>query len=190
MTTLLARVLLTLAFLAIAFAETCTLCPNGEKPDNGNTVVYQYGTDPQTCTELAKQIIADSVTNCGTVVFHAYQVVCGCPKVKAGSCPGICNTGFTLAKPDLGTDLGSLTCSVVDQILRGKPGDTSCDTGLANGGIKNICACNVKGNPGQNMGGGAGNPGTGMKGMSGGRQLRLGGLEERFPPRAARGLAM
>ena len=40
------------------------------------------------------------------------------------------------------------------------------------------------------MGGGAGNPGTGMKGMSGGRQLRLGGLEERFPPRAARGLAM
>jgi hypothetical protein len=193
MTTLLARVLLTLAFVTIASAETCTLCPNGEKPRNGNAIVFEDGTDLVTCKEFAKEIIANSDDDdtCDDNFDHAIQVVCGCPKVKAGSCPGICKTGFILAEPNLPTDeFEGLTCSVVDQLFRGKPGETICETDLARNNIEVVCKCKEKVKPGQNMGGGAGNAGTGMNGMAGGRKLRFGGLEEHFPPRAARGLAM
>jgi hypothetical protein len=192
MTTLLARVLLTLAFVTIASAETCTLCPNGEKPRNGNTVVFEDETGLVTCKELAKEIIANSDDDdtCDDNFDHAIQVVCGCPKVKAGSCPGICKTGFILAQPNKPVyDFDGATCAVVDQQFRGIPGNT-CGANLAKSGIDETCECKEKVKPGQNMGGGAGNAGTGMNGMAGGRKLRLGGLEEHFPPRAARGLAM
>ena len=186
MTTILVRVLLTLAFVAIASAQICTLCPNGEKPRNRNAVLLQFGTYSLTCKELAEDIIdASDDAACEIDTYHAFQVVCGCPMVKAGSCPGICNTGSILAQPGLGTQYDGITCSVVDQYLRKIPGDTSCDTGLANIGIEKFCTCKVKGAHGQNMDGG-----MGMMGMPGGRQLRLRGLEEHFPPRATRGLAM
>ena len=78
--------------------------------------------------------------------------------------------------------------------MRGEPGDTTCDAGMASSGFKGICKCKVKVKPDQNMGGGGvggnGGAGTGMTSMSGGRQRRLGSVEERFPPRSARGLAM
>ena len=196
MTTLLARVLLTLTFVDIASAQTCTLCPNGEKPRNGHTVVIQAVTNPVTCKELAQEIIDNSNDEfCVDSLVHAFQSVCGCPGIKAGSCPGICNSGQFLAEPDLGTPSDGLTCSVVDQFLRGTPGDTICPG--VGGDPKVFCTCKVKVTHGQNMGGGgvggnegAGNQGTGMMGMTDGRQRRLGGLEEHFPPRAARGLAM
>ena len=104
-----------------------------------------------------------------------------------GPCPGICSAGFTLAEPSvLADDFDGLTCAVVDQFLRGTPGDT-CGTTLARNDKLLICVCKEKVKPGQNMGGGAG---MGMNGMAGGRKLRFGGLEERFTPRVARGLAM
>ena len=194
MTTLIARVLLTIAFLVIASAQTCTLCPNGEKPRNGKVVVGQFGIDLVTCEEYVQAFTANSDGSCGDYLTHAFQVVCGCPRVKAGSCPGICDTGSILDQPDIPTSSGGVTCSLFDQIVRGTPGDSTCSD---SGNIYNqLCKCKVKVKPGQNMGsgvggnGGTGNPGTGMMGMSGGRQLRLGGFEERFPPRAARGLDM
>ena len=114
--------------------------------------------------------------------------------IKAGHCPGICNTGFILDQPNLIVSLFDLlTCTVVDQCFRGIPGDSNCDTNLAESGIKEVCMCKAKVTPSQNMGGdmgGNGGAGMGMMGMSGGRKLRISGLEERFPPRAARGLGM
>ena len=194
MTTLLARVLLTLVVVAIAPAvpETCTLCPNEKKPRNGNAVVFPDETGLVTCNEFAKEIITNSDGEfCDDSFAHAYQVVCGCPGVKAGPCPGICETGNILATPNVPTPYWGFTCSVIDQIIRGTPGDTSCP-GI---GVDptDYCTCKVKVKPGQNMGSGVegnGGAGTGMNGMAGGRQRRLGGVEERFPPRSARGLAM
>ena len=177
--------------MAIASAQTCTLCPNEKKPRNGNTIIFHDGTELETCKELAKDIIEDLDGDaCGVDPFaRAIQVVCGCPGVKAGPCPGICGAGFTLAEPSaLAINYGGLTCSVVDQFFRGIPGETICGSEPANRMLEEaFCVCKEKVKPGQNMGGGAG---TGMNGMAGGRKLRLGDLEERFPPRAARGLAM
>ena len=190
MTTILVRVLLTLAFVAITSAKICTLCPKGGKPRNGNALLFE-GQDAGilvTCNELAKEIITNSDGEfCDDPFAHAFQVVCGCPGVKAGPCPGICSAGFTLAEPSvLADDFDGLTCSVADQFLRGTPGDT-CGTTLARNDKLLICVCKEKVKPSQNMGGGAG---MGMNGMAGGRKLRFGGLEERFTPRVARGLAM
>ena len=195
MTTLLARVLLSLAFVAIASAQTCPLCPNGGNPGNGNAVLFDDGIDSLTCEEVSLMGISPAVDgSCADSFAYAIQSLCKCPGVKAGSCPGICRPGFILAQPDQGTELFGITCSVFDQFLRGEPGDTTCDAGMASSGFKGICKCKVKVKPDQNMGGGGvggnGGAGTGMMGMSGGRQRRLGGLEEHFPPRAARGLAM
>ena len=194
MTTLLARVLLTLAFLVVASAQACTLCPDGKEPPNGDVFLFDDGIDLVTCTKLAKIFIASPAESCNDFLKHAYQVVCGCPGIKAGHCPGICNTGFILDQPNLIVSLFDLlTCSVVDQCFRGIPGDSNCDTNLAESGIKEVCMCKAKVTPSQNMGGdmgGNGGAGMGMMGMSGGRKLRISGLEERFPPRAARGLGM
>ena len=78
MTTLLARVLLTLVVVAIAPAvpETCTLCPNGEKPRNGNAIVFPDGTGLVTCKEFAKDIIDYPDGSCNYPFPHAFQVVC------------------------------------------------------------------------------------------------------------------
>jgi hypothetical protein len=195
MTTLLAHVLLTLAFVAIATAETCPLYPNGKKLHNGNAVMFQVGTEAMTCTESVQEGISTSDGIFGDPLTHAFQVICRCPRVKAGSCPGICNTGFILAEPNGGSELFGITCSVLNQLLRGIPGDTTCDTDLSISGIRQFCKCKVKVPNGQNMGGGGGvggngGAGTGIMGMSGGCKLRLGGLEEHFPPRSTCGLAM
>ena len=76
MTTLIARVLLTLAFVAIATAQTCPLCPNGKKPRNGNAIVFQGVPALVTCTELEQVGVTNSGGTCGDSVTHPFQVVC------------------------------------------------------------------------------------------------------------------
>ena len=195
MTTLLARLLL-IAFVAIASAQTCIICPNGEIPRNGNLVLYEDKSGfPVTCNDLV-QYFMNGAGYCATFYVHAYQVVCGCPKAKAGSCPGICETGSILSKPQAITQPNGDTCLLVDQILRGAPGDLNCDTSYPKSGIGNYCPCKGKmaAHTPNNMdgggNGGAGNQGMGTMSMSAGRQLRFGGLEEHFLPHAARGFAM
>ena len=147
MTILRARILLTLAFVAVASARTCPLCPHGERPRNGNAVLFADGTDTVTCKEVEQDIFANADGSCDDFFTYAIQVVCRCPRVKAGSCPGICNTGYILDQPDLGTPFLGLTCSVVDQLLRGTPGVTNCDSEFANSGIKEFCICKVNVKP-------------------------------------------
>ena len=187
MTTLLARLLL-IAFVAIASARKCTLCPHGEKPRNGNVVAVQ-GEGPLTCKDIAQEILDNPPEVCSTPFDNAFQFVCGCPGVKAGPCPGICETGSVLSEPEQATPLYGITCLVADQILRGSPGDLDCPD-FSNSGIAAVCQCKVKVAHSPNNMGGSGNQGAGMMGMSAGRKLRVGGLEEHFPPRAARGLVM
>ena len=180
MTNLLARLLL-IAFMATASAKTCTLCPKGEPPRFGNVVVFQFNDVPLTCKAIAKDILDNPPVVCE--FDFAIQSICGCRGVKSGSCPGICATGSYLTKPDQGTDLFGATCLLIDQYLRGKPGDTTCPVVDAID-YEEVCPCKVKATPSpNNMGNG------GMMGMSTGRQLRN-GLEEHVPLRSARGLTM
>ena len=192
MTTLLARLLI--AFVGIVSSQACTLCPNGGKLSNGNLIVYQDENGiPVTCNDVVQDLILNP-DNCNAPDYHAFQVVCGCPTSKAGSCLGVCETGKFLIKPNQISPPFGYTCLVVDQILRGSPGDLDCDTSYPTSDLEVNCPCKSKVTQSPiNLGsgnGGAGNQGMGMMSMSAGRQLRYGGLEEYFPPRAARGLAM
>ena len=194
--TILLKWLLLIAFVAIASAETCTLCPNGETPRNGKVVVFQDKSGfLVTCKDLVQYFLSDSGF-CATPYVYYFQVVCRCPRIKAGPCPGICEAGQILSKPDQITPPFGDTCLLVDQILRGAPGDLNCDTSYPKSGIGNYCPCKGKmaAHTPNNMdgggNGGAGNQGMGTMSMSAGRQLRFGGLEEHFLPHAARGFAM
>ena len=197
MTSLLALVLLTLAFVVVAPPQTCTLCPNGEEPLNGNVVVSQSNAGPLTCKDYEQEIIDNTIQFCDGNFVYAFRVACGCPGIMAGSCPGICKTGSILSQPEHASPFESIICLVADQILRGTPGDSTCpDFGMSN--IQDVCLCKkVKVTHSQNMGsggkegnGGAGNQGMGMMSMSAGRQLKFGDLEEHIPHHAAQGLAM
>jgi hypothetical protein len=180
MTTLLARFLL-IAFVANASSQRCTLCPNGEKPRNGDLVVVKDQRGLVTCNDEAREIAKSPPEFCASPFNNALQVVCGCPGVKPGPCPGICETGSVLTKPNKVTMLSGFTCLVVDQIFR-EPIGANCDSGIGYNGIEADCPCKVKmAHSPINMGG---------MGMSGGRQLRSGDFEENFPPRAARGSVM
>ena len=182
MMNLLAQLLL-IAFMAVASAQTCTLCPKGEPPRFGNVAVYELDGVLLTCKAIAQDILDNPPVICGTYDAYAAQSMCGCRGVKPGSCPGICATGSFLTKPDQLIDPVGFTCLLVDQFLRGEPGDTTCPV---IGGInyKDVCICKAKATPSpNNMGNG------GMMGMSSGRKLRN-GLEEHFPLRSARGLTM
>ena len=196
MTDLLARLLL-ITFMAIASAQTCTLCPGGENPRNGDLFVYLLNNVALTCNDIAKDVLENPPLVCSSPYANAAQLFCGCLGVKPGPCPGICVEGSVLANPNQPTDLFGISCLFVDQLLKGSPGDTICP-GIGIFNFKEVCICKAKptrnpspNNMGGGMGGngGAGNQGTGMS-MPAGRQLRTGGLEEDFPPRAARGLAM
>ena len=183
MTNLLTQLLLTV-FMTIASAQTCTLCPQGEPPRNGDVAVYQLGDVLLTCKAIAQDVLDNPPEICASEYAYAVHSICGCRGVKSGSCPGICATGSVLTNPGQVTNLLGGTCLGVDAFLKGKPGDTICpDISLFN--YKEVCLCKVKVTPSpNNMGGG------GMMGMSSGRQLRNGGLEEHFSPRSARGLSM
>ena len=176
--------LLLIASMAIASAKTCTLCPKGEPPRYGNVAVYQLDDALVTCKAIAQEILDNPSEICDAEYSYAVRSICGCRGVKSGSCPGICATGSILTKPDQVTDVFGGTCLVVDQILRGKPGDTTCpDISMFN--YKEVCLCKVKATPSpNNMDNG------GMMSMTSGRQLRNDGLKEHFPLHSARGLTM
>ena len=180
MTTLLALLLL-IAFVANASAQRCTLCPKGEKPRKGDLVVAKDERGLVTCKDVARDIAKNPPEICASPFNNAFQVVCGCPGVKPGPCLGICESGSVLTKPNQITMLSGLTCLVVDQIFRESIGG-NCDPGIGYSSIEKDCPCMDKMTPSPNNMGGMGKPG--------GRQLRLGGLEENVPPRAARGIAM
>ena len=197
MTNLLARLLL-ITFVAIASGQTCTFCPGGEDPRNGNLFVYVLNNVPLTCNDIATDILDNPPPVCSSPYANAAQLFCGCLAVKPGPCPGICVEGSALTNPNQVTNFFGTSCALVDQLFKGTPGDTICP-GLGIFNFKEVCVCKVKPprtpSP-NNMGGGGkggnegtGNQGTGMS-MPAGRQLRFGDLEEDFPPRAARGLAM
>ena len=197
MTNLLARLLL-ITFVAIASGQTCTFCPGGEDPRNGNLFVYVLNDVPLTCQDIAQDVLDNPPLVCSSPYANAAQLFCGCLGIKPGPCPGICVKGSVLTNPNQVTNFFGTSCALVDQLFKGTPGDTICP-GLGIFNFNEVCRCEVKAtrNPspnnmgGNNMGGngGTGNQGTGMS-MPAGRQLRVGGLEEDFPPRAARGLAM
>lgn len=172
--------------MAIASAQPCNLCPQGEPPHNGNLVVYQIGDIPTTCNDIAQLVIGFSPELCVSEYAYAVQYICGCVGVKPGRCPGICESGSVLTIPDQPTALLGATCRAINQYLKGKPGDTTCPD-IVSFNYKEVCLCKAKvpQSP-NNMGGGGG----GMIGMSGRRQLRNGGFEEHFLPHAACGLAM
>ena len=190
MTDLLARLLL-ITFMAVASAQTCTFCPRGENPSNGDLYVYNLNGISLTCNDIATDILDNPPPVCSSPYANAAQLFCGCLGVKPGPCPGICVEGSVLDNPNQLTDFFGTSCSLVDRLLKGTPGDTIC-AGIGVFNFKDVCLCKVKAtrNPApNNMGGGkGGNGGTGMS-KPAGRQLRTGDLEEDFPPRAARGLA-
>ena len=183
MTNLLAQLLL-ITFMAITSAQTCTLCPEGEPPRNGDVAVYQLNDVLLSCKTIAQDLLENPPVICDSEYLYAVQNICGCCGVKSGTCPGICATGSVLTNPAQVTNLLGGTCLGVNQFLKGKPGATTCpDISAFN--YKEVCTCKVKVTPSpNNMGGG------GMMGMSSGCQLRNGGLEEYFPPRSTRGLSM
>ena len=192
MTDLLARLLL-ITFMAVASAQTCTFCPRGENPSNGDLYVYNLNGISLTCNDIATDILDNPPPVCSSPYANAAQVVCGCLGVKPGPCPGICAQGSVLTNPDQVTDFFGTSCSTVDQVLKGTPGDTICP-GIGTFNFIEVCICKDKATrkPSPNNMDDSGKGGKGGSGMymPAGRQLRTGDLEEDVPPRAARGLAM
>ena len=197
MTLLLTQVLL-IAFVAYSTALSCSFCPGNKKPKNPNLVLFVDQGGPVTCNDLVIEYPTSS-TNCDSILDPGYKFVCGCPGVKAGPCHGICDAGEIITNPTnyLDDDDGLFgnyytDCFIRDQLVKGRYYENTCPDFSPN--FQAYCGCKlpptaapaVKGN--HNMGG-TGNQGMGNN-MSAGRKLREGRVEENFPPRAARGLAM
>ena len=191
MTLLLTQVLL-ITFIAYSTAQSCSFCPGNKKPKNPNLVLFD-AEGPVTCNDLVIEYSTFS-TNCDLIEDPAFKFVCGCPGVKAGPCHGMCDAGEIVTNPTVAFNdmYYTSTCFIYDQRIKGGLFDTFCpDIDLE---AQSFCGCQlpptaapaVKGN--HNMGG-TGNQGMGNN-MSAGRKLREGRVEENFPPRAARGLAM
>ena len=195
MTILLTPVLL-IAFMASSTAQSCSFCPGNKKPRNPDLILYQYFLGTVTCNDLVIRYSTSS-TNCDSIDNPAFKFVCGCPGVKAGPCYGICDAGEIVTNPTNELFDGNYytNCFVFDQRIKGSFYDTTCPD--IDSGNQNLCGCllpptaapAVKGIHTMGATGGTDNQGMG-KNMSSGRKLRVGGLEENFPPRAARGLTM
>jgi hypothetical protein len=191
MTTLLTQVLL-IAFMAYSTAQRCSFCPGKKKPRNPNLVLFQ-SEGPVTCKDLVIKYSTFN-TNCDSIGDPAYKFVCGCPGVKAGPCNGMCDAGEIITNPtsEFFFDDYESTCFIFDQRIKGGLFDTTCPD--INPDNQEYCGCKLPPTAAPavkvigNMGA-TGNQGMGNN-MLGGRKLKVGRLEEIFPPRAARGLAM
>jgi hypothetical protein len=209
MTTLVVPVLL-IAFVAIATAQSCTFCPDNGVPLYGDLFLYKDETGPVTCEEIVQDFINEPPEDCTSTSADSFKFACGCPGVESGPCSGICDIGSIVTLPELVVGFFGTTCFVFDQLIKGEPNATNCPD-LGGSDIKSLCGCELaptvsqadftnsfvgggKGGEGDDRGGGGGgadNKGMGMMmTMPSGRQLRLSGLEKRFPRRTARGLAM
>ena len=190
MTTLLTQVLL-IAFMAYSTAQSCSFCPGNKKPGNPNLVIKINGLGPVTCNDLVIKY-STSNTNCDSIDDPALKFVCRCPGVKAGPCHGICDGGEIITNPTNSVVEGGDNCFILDQRIKGRLYETTCP--IFNSDFQDYCGCLLPPTAAptvkviHNMGA-TDNKGMG-KNMPPGRKLRVGGLDESFPPHAARGLTM
>ena len=173
-------------------AQSCSFCPGNKKPRNPDLFLFRSGRDQVTCNDLVIEYSTSNINDCGSIADPAFKFVCGCPGVKAGPCYGMCNAGEIVTNPTYGYDDEYYTssCFIFDQRIKGGLYDSTCPD--IDSGNQDYCGCKLPPTAAptvkviHNMVT-TGNNGMGNN-MSAGRKLRVGGLEDSFPPRAARGL--
>lgn len=139
MTTILIPFLL-FVFMTTATSQNCSFCPGDELPRNGNLVMFVDDGIPWTCNDAVEELRNTDPNECESY-GEAFEFLCGCPGVEPGGhCPGLCEAGSILTKPDEESGAPGFSCSVIDQLLKGTQDDSKC-TIFATPENRKICGC-------------------------------------------------
>ena len=123
---LISLALLHFAFLATIFAQNCSLCPDGRSPLNGDLIIFEDFGVATTCNNAVDKVKNVTDEDCRYIFDSGYAFLCGCPRVEAGTCPGLCPDGSNVTSPDLEVDFLGSTCAVLDQLIKGVCNESIC----------------------------------------------------------------
>jgi hypothetical protein len=128
------------AFVTTATAQNCSFCPGDELPLNGDLVIYVDDNIPVTCNNAVEEVRNTDPSECEPY-GEAFEFLCGCPgAVPGGSCPGLCEAGSILTKPEEESGVPGFSCYVIDQLLKGTQDDSKCAI-FASAENRDICGC-------------------------------------------------
>ena len=128
------------AFVSTVGSQNCSFCPGDELPLNGDLVVYVDNGIPETCNDAVEEMRNTDPNECEPF-GEAFEYLCGCPGAEPGGvCPGMCEVGSIMTKPDDESGVPGFSCYVMDQLLKGTTEDDKCAL-FASPENRIICGC-------------------------------------------------